>query len=267
MSQWEQSSNRSEPLVPEKKVLAAIPCFNTERTIGEVVRIARKHVDLVVVINDGSTDNTAKVAESAGAVLVNHPSRQGYAATVKTSFKSAQENHACVLVTLDGDAQHNPCEIKRVIAPILNGSADMVIGSRFLPCKEDTVSGDYTTLLEKIESLEPRRMPAYRKFGILLITWLFNVGAKKKLTDAQSGFRAFSRQALDVCYPEGKGVGVSVEVLIKARQGGLAIREVPITCLYHKASSTRNPFIHGMDVILATIGLRLREMSGRRDKP
>lgn len=236
------------------KIIAAIPCFNTESTIGEVVSRAMKYVDLVMVIDDGSTDNTAQVAEAAGAAVVSHRNREGYAEGIKTSFEVAKTSAAEILVTLDGDAQHNPDEIQKVLAPILKDGADIVIGSRFLPHGKEG------------EAIELTDMPRYRRFGITVITWLFNLGSRVKVSDTQSGFRAYSRRVLESCHPTERGMGISVEMLIEARQKNFLIREVPITCIYHQSGSTQNPISHGLSVVFTLVKLRLQNRLNWRRK-
>jgi len=229
--------------VNRAKVIAAIPCYDEEKFISEVVRGANKYVDLVIVIDDGSRDGTSKVARVAGALIVNHNINRGYGESIRSCFEAAKVNHADILITLDGDNQHAAEEIPRFIAPILNGEADLVIGSRFL--------GDNSN------------MPRYRKLGIYVITWLFNAGSKVKVSDAQSGFRAYSRRILDTLSLTERGMGVSVEVLIKARGKGFTIREVPISCRYHSTSSTLNPVCHGLGVALTVAKLRFKSLLRR----
>lgn len=220
------------------KVIAAIPCYNEEKFIGEVVRKAEKYVDLVIVVDDGSHDHTAQAAKAAGASVVRNEVNKGAGAATKSCFEAAEVNHADILITLDGDNQHAPEEITRFIAPIFSGEADLVIGSRFLGYNSN--------------------MPRYRKFGIKVITWLFNIGSKVKISDAQSCFRAHSARLLDAIDITESGFGFSVEVLIKAREKGFCIKEVPISCLYHSESSSRNPVIHGLGVALTVVKLRLK---------
>ena len=119
-------------LLTKPKLIAAIPCLNEEQFIGDVVTRARKYVDKVIVIDDGSTDNTSEVAKAAGAHVIRHKARQGAGAATRAAFEAAKKCDADVLITLDGDGQHNPDEIPRVLAPILHNKADLVIGSRFL---------------------------------------------------------------------------------------------------------------------------------------
>jgi glycosyltransferase involved in cell wall biosynthesis len=224
--------------VPQPKIIAAIPAYNEEKYIGEVVRRARKYVHQVVVIDDGSTDRTAAVAEAAGAKVVRHELNKNYGGAIKSCFAVARKMKADILVTFDGDGQHKPEDIPVVIKPILEGKYDLVIGSRFLN--------------------DNNKIPRYRRFGIDVITWLYNVGAKYKVTDAQSGFRAYSKKAIMALQSlKDDQMAISVETLIKARKHQLSISEVPITCIYHGEGSTLNPIKHGLSVALATVIYRI----------
>lgn len=224
-------------------VIAAIPCFNTKRFIEDVVSRTKKYVGQVIAIDDGSSDGTAEAARAAGALVINHSVNRGYGEAIKSCFGAAKVNTADILITIDGDGQHNPDEIPRLLAPILQGEADLVIGSRFL--------GDQGN------------MPRYRRFGIRVITFLFNVGSKTKVSDAQSGFRAYSKRALITVSSTEAGMSVSVETLIKARAAGLRIKEVATSCQYHPYSSSLNPISHGLGVAFSVVKLRLKNMTGR----
>ena len=194
------------------KIIAAIPCFNTEHYIAEVVTNAKKYVDQVVVINDGSSDRTSQAAQDAGAIVINHEVNRGYGEAINSCFKSARLENADVLVIIDGDGQHDSDEIPRLLAPILNQEADIVIGSRFISHEHN--------------------MPGYRKFGIKVITLLWNIGSRIKVTDSQSGFRAYTKNALQKLFISDKGMSASIETLEQARRANLKIREVPISCVY-----------------------------------
>lgn len=215
------------------EVLVAVPAFNEERTIGSVVISARRYVDEVVVVDDGSTDDTAWIAEMAGAKVVSHKVNRGYGAALRTCLEYARENGAKALVILDADGQHRPEAIPRVVEPILNGSADICIGSRFLNPRA------------------PAKVPRYRRFGIGILTRLTNFGArhKGKLSDAQSGFRAYSRAAVELLDPKEIDMGASVEILWEGDKRGLRIVEVPIEVDYDIEGSTKGPFGHGLSVI------------------
>jgi glycosyltransferase involved in cell wall biosynthesis len=220
------------------KIIAAISAYNEQQFIGEIVSKARRHVDEVIVVDDGSTDNTSEVARAAGAEVIRHKTNQGAGAAARTAFKAAKRGHADILVTLDGDGQHNPDEIPRLLAPILDGKADLVIGSRFLRPGR-------------------RQMPRYRKFGIDVITLLYNLGSRVRVSDSQCCFRAQSRRLIEAVNITETGFGFSVQVLIQARKRGLNIREVPVACIYHSQGSTLNPVAHGLGVAFSVIKNRL----------
>jgi glycosyltransferase involved in cell wall biosynthesis len=188
------------------------------------------------VVDDGSTDRTAEVAEAAGATVIRHPTNRGPGAAYRTCFQASRERGAGVLITLDGDEQHDPDELPRLLSPLLDGQADLVIGSRFL---------------------EPYEIARYRKFGIDVITFLCNFGSKVKVVDAQSCYRGYSKRALENLRITEDGFGFSVELLVQARRRGLSILEVPISCIYHEASHSMNPVLHGVGVALMVVKHRV----------
>ena len=219
------------------RVVAAIPCLNTERYIFDIVTRTKKHVDRVIVINDGSEDDTIRQAQNAGATVVSHEVNQGYGEAINSCFKAASRDNTDILIIIDGDGQHNPDEIARLIAPIINDSADMVIGSRFL---------------------DGLNMPHYRKFGIGVITWLWNVGSKTRVTDSQSGFRAYTKEAYEKLMGSEAGMSASIETLERARRANLNIKEVPITCTYEQTFISRGAIKHGISMAMAVIKIRTR---------
>ncbi len=158
------------------KVIAAIPCFNEERCIGSVVIKAKRFVESVIVIDDGSTDATAEVATGAGAEVYQHGKNRGYGAAIRSALEKGRQLGADVLVILDGDGQHDPRDIPKLIKPLLDGEADVVIGSRFLG--------------------KGKKPPFYRRLGQHALTAATNLGSGQKVTDSQSGFRAYSAKAL-----------------------------------------------------------------------
>jgi len=226
---------RSKPEENRRKpyIIACIPAYNEEKTIAKVILKARKYVDKVIVCDDGSTDMTAEIAEALGAEVIRHERNMGYGAAVGSLFKRAREKDPDIMITLDADGQHNPDDIPKLIKPILNGEADIVIGSRFLTSEAE--------------------IPTYRKIGIKIINWI--TGAKaKKISDTQSGYRAYSKKALQLIKPAEMGMGVSTEILLKAERNNLKIKEVPIRIFYKvERPSTINPLTHALDVIFSTI--------------
>ena len=214
-------------------ILIGIPAFNEEKNIASIItRLSDKGYS-IVVCNDGSTDLTGPISEKMGAIVINHPKNLGYGAGIRSIFLKAKELNCDTLVTFDADGQHKVEDIQTVLDPIIKNNADIVIGSRFL-------SSDST-------------VPNYRKAGIKTITKLANVSTNAKITDSQSGFRAYNKKAISEILPSDYGMGVSTEILIKANQRGLRVAEVSITVLYDGDTSTHHPVSHGASVILSTM--------------
>ena len=211
--------------------LACIPAYNEESYIESLVKSAKNHVDSVIVCDDGSTDNTAKIARNAGAVVISQ-SNQGYGAAISTLFDYARRNNAKIMVTLDGDGQHNPEQIPLLLDAIISHGVDVSVGSRFLGDSE--ASG-------------------YRKAGIKIITSAANYGTSLKISDSQSGFRAYSQKAIDAIHPTEQGMAVSTEILLKISNKGLSLAEVPISVTYGPDTSEHNSVSHGVSVLMNTL--------------
>ena len=216
------------------KVSIGIPAYNEEKNIAAIIIKLRKIVDTVIVCNDGSNDSTAEIAENLGAIVINHEKNLGYGSAIKSIFKKSKEIGSDILVTFDADGQHRIEDVKKVIEPIQNGDVDLVIGSRFL----DNTKG---------------KIPGYRKIGINIITKITNSTLKKKITDSQSGFRAYSKNLISKLNISDIGMGISTEILIKASSLNFKIAEVPIIIQYEGNTSTHNPVSHGTSVLLTTI--------------
>lgn len=228
----EQNSSGSKSV----KIIVCIPAYNEEKNIGNVVRKARNHADEVIVCNDGSTDNTAKIAKGQGASVINHPKNYGYGKSIRTLFEKALERKADIIVTIDSDGQHDPAQIPDIIEPILKNGFDIVIGSRFIGNKPAV------------------RIPFYRTLGIKTITKFTKHASYKNLTDAQSGFRGYSRHALQMMNLLEDGMQISTEILLRAGSNRLSITEVPVTISYDvENSSTHNFLSHGIRVLFSVI--------------
>lgn len=218
-------------------IVAAIPAYNEEKTIAKVILQAQKHVDRVVVCDDGSTDCTAEIAEKLGVDVVRHDRNRGYGAALKSLFKKAREIGADVMVTLDGDGQHNGNEIPTLVKPILGDEAEIVIGSRFL---KNSIN----------------EAPFHRRVGIKAITKLAQTASNFSTSDAQSGFRAYSRKALEELTTYENGMGVCLEILLNAKENGFRLAEVPIDCYYRGLeTSTHGPIRHGVGVVMSLVQL------------
>jgi len=213
--------------------IACIPAYNEESHIESLVKSAKNHVDSVVVCDDGSTDNTANIAKKAGAIVISHKTNKGYGAAIILLFNYARENNADVMITLDGDGQHDPDQIPLLLNTITQHNVDVVIGSRFLN--------------QKIEA------PGYRQRGIKIITSAANFGADLKVSDSQSGFRAYSKNAINDIHPTEEGMSISTEILLKISNKELSLAEIPITISYGGDTSQHNPVSHGVSVLMDTL--------------
>ena len=213
--------------------LVCIPAYNEEKAIGDLVRISLKHADKVIVCDDGSADSTAKIAKQSGATVISHKKNEGYGASIITLFDRARQENADIMVTIDGDGQHNPDQIPLLLDTLKENSVDVVIGSRFLDKSSST--------------------PGYRKQGIKIITSAANFGADFKVSDAQSGFRVYSKKAIESIHPTETGMSVSTEILLKISNKGLSLAEVPITVSYNGDTSTQSPVPHGVAVLMNTL--------------
>jgi len=213
--------------------LVCIPAFNEEKTIGEVVEKCLQYADKVIVCNDGSTDKTEEKAKEKGATIINHKKNFGYGAAIITLFDQARKQNAEIMITLDGDGQHNPDQIPILVDTLTEHTVDVVIGTRFLDKKSSS--------------------PGYRRTGIKIITSATNFGTDFKVSDAQSGFRVYSKNAIDAIHPTEEGMAVSTEILLKASNKGLSVAEVPISVSYEGDTSEQNPVIHGVGVLMNTL--------------
>jgi len=209
-------------------IVAVIPALNEERFIGSVVLRARKHVDTVIVVDDGSADETAQIAEAAGAVVIRHEKNLGKGAALSSGFEEARKMSPRAVVVLDGDGQHHANEIPLLLQPVLQGDAEMAVGSRFLEA-------------------EPG-VPHVRRLGLRAITLLSNLGSGVSLSDSQMGFRAFSGEAVQRMFWRAQGFSVESEMQFLAQHLGLRISEVPVSIDYEGAPK-RNVLGQGLQVL------------------
>ena len=218
----------------EPRVVAIIPAYNEARTIGSVVLQTCRHADTVIVVDDGSSDATAEIAAAAGALVVRHGVNRGKGAALNTGFCKARELDPLAIVMLDGDGQHQPEEVPQVLAPILEGQADMVVGSRYLE-KECGV-------------------PRHRILGHWAFTSLTNLASGLRVSDSQSGFRAFSPRAVECVSFSSNGFSVESEMQFLAHEHGLRLAEVPITADY--VDKPKRPVVaHGLMVLNGVLRL------------
>jgi glycosyltransferase involved in cell wall biosynthesis len=207
--------------------LAGIAAYNEARYVGSIVLQARQYVDEVIVIDDGSMDNTAGVAELAGATVVRHDQNRGKGAAIQSILAEAKKRNPDVLVLLDADAQHDPNEIPILIKSISEGF-DLVIGSR--EAQED-------------------KTPRYRRIGKKVIFHSSRLASKTNVYDSESGFRALSPKAINELELKANGFAVESEMITLAADKELKITEVPISNIYTRDGSTLHPIKHGIDVL------------------
>jgi glycosyltransferase involved in cell wall biosynthesis len=220
----------------DKKVVVCIPAYNEAGKIAKIVQKASKYATEVIVYDDGSQDDTCQVAQSSGATVIRSLVNKGYGTAIGTLFQKAKSREADIMVTIDSDGQHDADQIPSAMEPILRGECDIVIGSRFL------------------SMTDRQKVPKYRRYGIKAITKVTNVASYGHITDAQSGFRAYGRRALEKISLYEEGMQISTEILLRARENNLRVKEVPITVDYGVVgTSTHNPILHGLRVMSHTI--------------
>ena len=216
------------------KVAVLLPAYNEEVSIASMVLLSLQYADEVIVIDDGSSDRTSEVSRLAGATVLSHNTNKGKGAALKTGFKYAQDYD--IIVTIDADGQHNPSEIPDVIKPIMEDRADIVNGSRYIAGKDTTT-------------------PTYRRVGQTVLDNATYLASGVKLTDTQSGFRAFSSKSIEYFNFDPNGFGIESDMLIEASVNKLRIVEVEITVRYDVNTTTDNPIVQGVRVLMRILEL------------
>lgn len=216
------------------KVAVLLPAYNEEVSIASMVLLSLQYADEVIVIDDGSSDRTSEVSRLAGATVLSHTTNKGKGAALKTGFKYAQDYD--IIVTIDADGQHNPSEIPDVIKPIMEDRADIVNGSRYIAGKDTTT-------------------PTYRRVGQTVLDNAIYLASGVKLTDTQSGFRAFSSKSIEYFNFDPNGFGIESDMLIEASVNKLRIVEVEITVRYDVNTTTDNPIVQGFSVLMRILEL------------
>lgn len=216
------------------RVVVIVPAFNEERSVGSVVLRLRQLVETVIVVNDGSYDATEEVARLAGAQVLNHATNRGYGAALQSGLAAAAALDPLVVVLMDADGQHRFEDVLELVRPILEDEADIAVGSRF--------ADDRT------------RVPRMRRVAQHGLTWLSNVGSGLKLSDSQSGMRAFGPLALRTLLLNSNSMAAASEMQFLASDAKLRVCEVPIEIRYF-GEVKRNPIGHGLDVLNGIIRL------------
>lgn len=221
------------------KIVALIPAYNEETTIASVLTRTQPFVDQIIVVNDGSSDRTAQIAQTHGATVMSHIINRGLGAAIGTGFAAAKQIGADVVITLDADGQHDPIEIKTFVQAI-EGGADVVIGSRMLTGFKG--------------------MPWYRQVAQILgnLVTFFLFGAW--VTDSQSGFRAFTKHALSKIQIKTNRMEVSSELVAETKRHRLQLVEVPIKAIYTEYSLSKGQsFFVGIKTLIKLVLRRITQ--------
>jgi glycosyltransferase involved in cell wall biosynthesis len=214
-------------------VVVGIPAFNEEGAIAKVIVRSQRYASKVLVVDDGSIDDTALIAKSLHAIVIRHEKNLGKGAGIRDCFEWAKQNGADILVTLDADGQHDPSKIALLIDTLETRQADVVIASRMS---------------------KPNGMSRHRWAGARALDYATQVRADERVVDTQSGFRAYSRKAIENIVPAELGMGVDSELIMKANNAGMRIVEVPVAAAYTGLdTSTYNPLMHALDVFFSMI--------------
>lgn len=222
----------------ETEVLVAVPAYNEAATISDVVRSTRRYADEVVAIDDGSTDDTVQRAREAGATVIQHEENKGYGGALSTAFTEANRCHVDTLAILDGDGQHNPGDLPKLLETQRKTDAGIVIGSR-------SVEGARTD------------MPLYRRFGFRVVNLLTNLSMgvfrpSSRVADTQSGFRVYDRAAIEMLSEKElkRDMSASTDILLYAHKEGHTIEEVGTTISYDvEDANSHTPIAHGIQLV------------------
>jgi len=203
--------NRPESHNKPPKVLVIVPAYNEAEGIGHVIRRLREDAPYadVLVINDGSSDATSRIARAAGANVIDLTCNLGIGGAVQTGYRYAAEHHYDYAVQIDGDGQHNPCDLRRLLSAQFDTGADMVIGSRFI-----TKEGFQSTFA--------------RKMGIGLLSALVTRLTGQNVTDPTSGYRLCGRRAISLFAREYPTDYPEVEALMLLYNRELSFTEIPV---------------------------------------
>lgn len=227
----------SEDRGAQTEVLVAVPAYNEADTIGEVVSEVRQFADRVVVVDDGSDDDTAARAEEARATVVAHPRNRGYGGALQTAFAEADRLGVEHLVILDGDGQHDPADVPKLVETQRETGAEIVVGSRFL--------GDSD-------------VPLYRRFGLFVVNTLTNLGLAtfhrdSWIHDTQSGFRAYDADAIRSIVEDdsiGTQMSASTDIIHHALDRNYSVEEVGTRITYDEENAnSQHPLSHGIVLI------------------
>ena len=207
------------------KTVVLIPAYREAQQIGDVVRRVRQQLDAVLVIDDGSPDETADLARQAGAEVIVHSQNAGKGAAIKTGFRLLMERGVDYVLILDGDGQHLPEEIGRFLSVAADGQWGMLVGNRM-----HSTNG----------------MPLLRKLTNHFMSWMISRYCKQPIPDSQCGFRMIHRDVIPHLFCESNAYDYETEMLLIASREGHRIGSVPITTVYGDEQSKIHPLRDGV---------------------
>lgn len=235
------------------KTMILIPAYNEAARIGGVVQSVRSIYPGydVVVVNDGSRDDTAQKAREAGATVISHLFNMGYGVAIQTGYKYAVLHDYDFLVQIDGDGQHDPAGIVELLTPVLDGETDFALGSRFL----------------NHESYEPTLA---RRIGMLFFRHLLSWIIRKNITDSTSGFQAFNRRVISFFTSEAFPCDYpDADMLLSLHRAGYSIREVPVRMYASTTGKSMHggwrPFYYMFKMLLSIFVTLLRKKAPERE--
>ena len=240
------SSKKSGSRQKAKKIVVLIPAYNAGKTVGDVVSGARKYLPDLLVINDGSTDETKHAAEEAGARVVSHPSQMGKGAALRTGFSILLGNDAPFdvpdgILTMDADGQHDPEDIPALVSAFVAGRGDLIVGSRMA---------------------QRENIPTYRLWPNLVGNFFLSRASGNRVEDSQSGMRVYSRALLSTISLSASRFDLEAEAIIRSGKAGFEFCFIPIRAIY--AEDHTSNFRPVLDTFLISM-IYLRSIIWRRD--
>jgi glycosyltransferase involved in cell wall biosynthesis len=196
----------------ESKICCLIPAYNEAGSISSVIKKAREYIRDVIVVDDGSMDATAELAEEAGAYVLRHDKNRGKGQALRTGFSHAKKMACHAVLTLDADGQHDPTEIREFLTAYRNNTGDILIGTRLW---------------------NRAAIPRYRYIPNQIGIFCISKAAGCRFEDTQSGFRLYRKEVLDHIHLETSGFETETEILIKAGKKGFRMQHIPVSAIYH----------------------------------
>lgn len=226
-------------LYPNKKIIAILPAYNAEKTLVQTLNdIPRDWVDEIILVDDASRDGTASLAKNLGLKVFVHPKNRGYGGNQKTCYAEALRSGADIAIMIHPDHQYDPRLVPDLLMPLIRGDADAVFGSRMMRPGGARAGG----------------MPGWKYAANIFLTHLENIILGLRLTEYHSGFRAYSRQALETVnfMDDSDDFVFDTEIIIQLRTKKLRIQEVPISTRYFKGASMiglKRSVIYGLSIL------------------